>query len=106
MNLVEPGVPNHAAFIECLETYGLMQWVSDPTHQSGSLLDHVLTREASTVLLDKPIVLDLISDHRLILFAISKYQPPGKPVMVKLRELNDILTQVIQQEFSDAFKLC
>ena len=59
---------NSAAFLECLETYGLMQWVLDPTHQSGSLLDHVITREVSTVLLDKPKVLDLISDHRLILF--------------------------------------
>ena len=70
VNLAEPGVPNSAAFVECLETYGLMQWVSDPTHQSGSLLDHVITREASTVLLDKPMVLDLISAHRLIFFGI------------------------------------
>ena len=106
VDLAEPGIPNNAAFIECLGTYGLMQGVSDPTHQSGSLLNHVITREASTLLLDKPIVLDLISDHRLILFSIPKHQPPGKPVMVKVRKLNDIPTQAIQQEFSDVFKLC
>ena len=97
---------NSAAFLECLETYRLMQWVLDPTHQSGSLLDDVITREASTVLLDKPKVLDLISDHRLILFGISKHQPPSKPTIVKFRKLNGIPTQVIQQEISDVFKLC
>ena len=106
VNLAEPGVPNNAAFIECLETYGLMQWVSDPTHQSGSLLDHVITTDVSTVLLDKPTVLDIISDHRLILFGILKHQPPGKPITVMFRKLNDIPTQAIQQEFSDMFKLC
>ena len=48
VNLAEQGEPNSAAFIELLETYGLMQWMLDPTHQSGSLLDHVITREASS----------------------------------------------------------
>ena len=55
-----------------------MQWVLDPTHQSGSLLDHVITREASSAVLDKPRVLDIESDHRLILFDIPKYQALGK----------------------------
>ena len=66
VNLAEQGEPNSAAFLEFLETYGLMQWVSDPTHQSGSLLDRVITREATSAVLDKPKVLDLVSDHRLI----------------------------------------
>ena len=42
VNLAEQGEPNSAAFLELLETYGLMQWVLDHTHQSGSLLDHVI----------------------------------------------------------------
>ena len=46
--------PNSAAFLELLETDGLMQWVQDPTHQSGTLLDHVITREASSAVQDKP----------------------------------------------------
>ena len=106
INLREPGMPNSAAFLECLETYGLMQWVLDPTHQSASLLDHIITGEASTVLLDRPKVLDLISDHRLILFGIPKHQPLSKPTIVKFKKLNDIPTQVMQQEISDVFKLC
>ena len=56
VNLAELGELNSAAFLECLETYGLMQWVSDPTHQGGSLLDHVITREASTALLGNQMV--------------------------------------------------
>ena len=39
VNLAEQGGPNSAAFPELLETCGLMQWVLDTTHQSGSLLD-------------------------------------------------------------------
>ena len=106
VNLQKPDMPNSAAFLECLETYALRQRVLDPTHQSGSLLDHVMTRENSTVLLDKPKVLDLISDHRLICLGISKHQPLSKPTIIKFRKLNDIPTQVIQQEISDMFELC
>ena len=51
-------------------------------------------------------VLDLVSDHRLILFGIPKYQAPGKTTMVRFRKLNDISAQVIQQELSDVSKLC
>ena len=106
VNLAEQGEPNSAAFLELLETYGLMQWVLDPTHQTGSLLDHVIIRVASSAVLDKPIVLDLALDHRLILFGIPKYQAPGKTTMVRLRKLNDVSAQMIQQELPDVFKLC
>ena len=104
-NLTEEGEPNSAAFLELLETYGLMQWVLDPSHQSGSLMDHVITRETSSAVLEKPMVLDLVFDNRLILFGIPKHQAPGRNTMVKFRRLNDISAQVIQQEHLDVFKL-
>ena len=104
VNLAEQGEPNSAAFLELLETYGLMQWVLDPTHQNGSLLDHNITREDSSAVLDKPMVLDLVSDHRLILFGIPKHQAAGRTTAVRFRELNDISTQMMQQELSDVFK--
>ena len=106
VNLADQGEQNSVAFLELLEIYGLMQWVLDPTHHSGSLMDHAITREASSAVLDKPMVLDLVSDHRLILFGIPRHQAPGKTTMVRFRKLNDISTQVIQQELSDVFKLC
>ena len=83
-----------------------MQWVLDPIHQSGSLLDHVITREASSAVLDKLMVLDLVSDHRLILFGIPKHQAPGRTTMVRFGRWNNISAQVIQYELSDVFKLC
>ena len=99
-------MPNSTAFLEFIESYAPRQWVLDHTHQSGSLLDHIITRENSTALLDKPKVLDLISDHRLICFGISKHHPPSKPTIIKFSNLKDIPTQVIQEEISDVFKLC
>ena len=106
VNLQKLDMPNSTAFLEFLESNALRQLVLDPTHQSGSLLDHIITRENSTVLLDKPKVLDLITDHRLISFGISKHQPLSKPTIIKFRKLKDIPTQVIQQEILDVFKLC
>ena len=44
VNLKQPDLPNSAAFLECLDSYALKQWVLDPTHQSGSLLDHIIAR--------------------------------------------------------------
>ena len=106
MNLAEQGEPNSAAFLELQETYGIMQWVLDPTHQSGSLLDCVITIKASCAVLDKPKNLGLVSDHRLIRFGISKHQALGKSTTVRFRKLNDISTQVIKQELSDLAKCC
>ena len=106
VNLQKPELPNRAAFLECLDSYALKQWVQDPTHQSGSLLDHVIARENSTVLLNRPKVLELISDHRLICFDISKHQLPCKPTMIKFRKVNDIPPRVIKQEISDVLNLC
>ena len=106
VNLQKPELSNSAAFPECLDAYALKQRVLDPTHQSGSLLDHVIDRENSTLLLDGPEVLELISDHRLICFDISKHQLPCKPAMIKFRKLNDIPSQVIKQEISDVLNLC
>ena len=83
-----------------------MQWFLDPPHQSSRLLDHVIIREASFTVLDKPRVLELVSDHRLILFGIPKHQALGKTTMTRFRKLNDISTQVILQELSDLVKLC
>ena len=105
-NLTEQGETNSAAFLAFLETYGLVQWMLDPTHQTGSLLDHVITSKASSAVLDKPMVLDLVSDYRLILFAIPKHQAPDKTTTVRFKKLNDISAQVIQQELSCVFKLC
>ena len=106
VNLQKLELPKSAAFLECLDSYALKQWVLDPTHQSGSLLDHVIARENSTGLLDRPKVLELISDHRLICFDISKHQLPCKPTMIKFRKVNDIPAQVIKQEISDVLNLC
>ena len=90
VSLAKQSEPNNTAFQEFLETYGLMQWVLDPTHQSSSLLDHVIITEASSAVLDKPRALDLVSDHRLILFSIPKHQAVAKTTMVRCRRLNDI----------------
>ena len=32
VNLQKPELPNSAAFLECLDSYALKQWVLDPTH--------------------------------------------------------------------------
>ena len=106
VNLKQPDLPNSAAFLEFLDSYALKQWILDPTHQSGSLLDHIIARENSTLLLDSPKVLELISDHRVIRFDISRYKLPCKPTMVKFRKLNDIPSQVIKQEIADILDLC
>ena len=91
VNLAKQSEPNSAAFLELLETYGLMP--------CGNLLDHVITREASSAVLDKPMILVLVSDHRLIIIGLPKHQAPGKTTMVRFMKLNDISTQVIQQNF-------
>ena len=71
-----------------------MQWLSDSTHQSGSLLDKCYYLSGN-----KAGQTNLVSDQTLILFGIAKHQAPGRITTVKYR-LNES-AQVIQQELSD-----
>lgn len=62
-------------FLSFLSDLGLCQQVASPTHVSGHILDHVITRENSPATCVS--VRDRISDHSAVYFSYAKCNPPS-----------------------------
>ena len=79
-------------FINILNTFDFTQHVSMPTHNSGHLLDYVITRRDNN-LLTNIIVSDFISDHRVLHASLTcqRPHPARKQIQVRaLRRINDV----------------
>ena len=94
-----PSHPDTLRFNSILESYGLKQHVSKPTHVSGHTLDVVITRESCTLLKVTPSVSDpglgdangrSTGDHCAILFQIRLNKPPKVRKKVTYRKLKEI----------------
>ena len=79
-------------FINILNTFDFTQHVNMPTHNSGHLLDYVITRRDNN-LLSNIIVSDFISDHRVLHASLTcqRPHPARKQIQVRaLRRINDV----------------
>ncbi len=81
-------------FSALLDSFGLVQHVSDPTHDGGAgkirhTLDLVITREADALLADC-FVSDYITDHAAVHCAVKVVRPVLPSKLVQFRKLNSI----------------
>ena len=86
----KPTLPNVKKFNDVLDTFGLTQHISEPTHVGGNTLDLVITRQDSTIL-KKCYVDELLSDHATILIDldITRQKPDKKLVAFrKTKKIN------------------
>lgn len=75
-----------------LDTHGLTQHITGPTHRKGHTLDVVITRESSESLLcSVPAVSDLgLCDHYATHFSVRLNRPPKEQVTVSFRRLKEV----------------
>jgi len=80
-----PGDRNAKRLNELLDTFGLQQSVSQPTHRDGHTLDVVTTRSdlPSPTVIVRPS--DKYFDHSLVLFQLPLPRPPSQYVNVCTR---------------------
>ena len=72
--LIRPDDPSTTQFLDLIASFGLLQHVTQPTHDKGGLLDVVLTRSDAT--LSKVDVTDVgLSDHLLLTWTASLGRP-------------------------------
>jgi exonuclease III len=77
-------------FLKLMESYGLSQHVSAPTHNRGHTLDLVFTRELDP-LVSKPYTHDtLTSDHHWVLCDLLIEKPKPDAKVIKFRKFKDI----------------
>lgn len=62
--------------IDLLESYGLQQHVTSPTHKHDHTLDLIITRQSDQLLGNTPRISRYISDHATVLCSIRCDKPP------------------------------
>ena len=58
--------PDSLAFKDTMEALGLVQHITQPTHQLGNTLDHIYTESLDPLGVSFAFISTYISDHRLI----------------------------------------
>lgn len=77
-------------FSDLLETFGLIQHVSTPTHSSGHILDLVVTQSCYDLLLQTPRTTFFISDHCVIETSMAFPHPELSTKEISLRQYKKI----------------
>src|SRR5207245_11183938 len=76
--------PYATSFLTPLETFGLSQLVSFPTHDSGHTLDLLITLTTSNIFTDVTFPCPTLSDHSAILSVFSVPSRSRSPLITKL----------------------
>lgn len=88
-----------SSFLTLLDTFGLSQLVSFPTHISGHTLDLLITRTASNIVSEIDFTLSSISDHSAILSVLSVPSHSRTPRITKLiRNIKSINTVIFSND--------
>ena len=98
-----PNLPDTEKFVKLLDTFGLMQHVSLPTHRLGHTLDLVITRSNDNLISDLVVNNPLVSDHHVVHFDILTSKPslPKKSIShrcFKKLDLSAFKKDVIESE--------
>jgi hypothetical protein len=86
---------------DILESAGLQQLVSGPTHTSGHTIDWILTRESEN-LVSKTEISHLISDHHMIHCSLSLFKPPLPQIVQSYRCYKAINLDELQSEIEQS----
>ena len=94
---------NALHFLKLLNTFNLCQQVSLPTHNSGHILDLIITNASSNLIIC-PYVLDsYISDHKTVCVDIDLPKPAVNKVTFSCRPINKINFTNFNQDIPNAF---
>ena len=83
-----------ARLLDILITYDLIQHVNQGTHDSGHMLDLIITPDDANIVSGVEIA-EGMSDHKLVMCLFSGYKPPKTPELISRRQLYwEILTLI------------
>ena len=101
--------PDVRHFSETLADHGMVQLVSDATHNKGHILDVVIVRMNSAIIYAPPSVYDPClcdnngkpsGDHYVITFTISARKPAKQRKQLQFRRLRQISLPVLKQDIT------
>lgn len=96
---------NAGRFKDILESTGLTQHVSGPTHTHGHTLDLIITRTSECILNGPPIVDRLFSDHFSVVCELKRAKPRITRVKSSYRKLKSIDVAALKTDLAQS-NLC
>ena len=86
----EPEKPDVCKFLQIIESFGLKQHVSVPTHVAGHTLDLVITRDDCDFLSNSPQAHFMMTSHSTVLFKLNWTKPHRPAVTRSCRKIKEI----------------
>ena len=92
-------------FMDLLDYYGLVQYVSSSTHARGHLLDLIITKPNTFVgsQIDTSVSFTLPSDHALVTYSIAMPRPKPVRIQVNHRKLRRIDVELLRDDIRASF---
>ena len=84
-------------FVDILETFDCVQHIDKPTHNSGHLLDYIITRKDSSGV-SNLYVSDFISDHRALHVSLTCSRAHPERKQIEVRSLKRIQYDVLEAD--------
>ena len=81
-----------------LESFNLTQNVHSPTHQTGHILDLVVSHTDDNFITSVTVHPDSLSDHHRIEVTLSALKPAVKTVMIAKRNFRNIVTDALRND--------
>ena len=91
---------NSKIFIDTMEALGLKQHITAPTHYKGNILDLIFMEAMSQMKASQPIMLNFISDHRLITATINVEKDASKITRKKVRNYETANPTMMMENFN------
>ena len=84
-------------FVDILETFDFVQHIDKPTHNSGHLLDYIITRRDNSGV-SNLYLSDFISDHRALHVSITCSRAHPERKQIEVRSLKRIQCDVLEAD--------
>ena len=100
MHIEDTNNYNSKVFVDTMEALGLKQHITAPTHYKGNILDLIFTEATSLMKVSQPIMLNFISDHRLITATINVEKDAPKITRKKVRNYKNANPTMMMENFN------
>ena len=90
IHIDEPEKPDVCKFLQIIESFGLKQHVSVPTHVAAHTLDLVITRDGCDFLSNSPQAHFMMTSHSTVLFKLNWTKPYHPAVTRSCRKIKEI----------------
>lgn len=98
--------PDRLKMFDLLQSYGLNQHVHVPTHESGHILDLIISRNSCDIIIDEPQSDYYISDHFSVLCHLAPPKPGFRKETVSYRKVKSINLDSFKKDLKDGLSEC